>query len=266
MKTAAEHKKSAGTIWQAKVSLRSRDSWVNYLSLILLLLIFIEITAFLSCTMFGDPEGISDALPTSRAVTRKTEGTSGTTARQAHEGQARFGAYTAFSEMRGGKEFLILKKGEEETIVDEGTEYNEQQKAAGFSESFADIKFSPQGNYLLYSASDYEMLGSFLYDIKSGKQVMQMVGARVGEGFDITPDEKYLYACVGNGFYEGVPGQVYSLPDSKQVFDAAQQEKGYMDYACSYDAKQNAIVFAMDSPFEESQPQTKEIKYMLGQK
>lgn len=174
------------------------------------------------------------------------------------DSEIKSGEYTAFTAKKGDKAYVVLKKGEEEKIVDEGKDYPAGAKESGFYESFADLRFSSNGNYLLYVTNDYERVTSALYDIKSGKEITEINGAFVGGGFDVTPDEKYFYVCVsiGEGMIEPIIGKVYSLPDYKEVFDAAGSDNaGYMDNACVYDQERNAIVFSSSNPSDESKPQ-----------
>lgn len=174
------------------------------------------------------------------------------------DSEIKSGEYTAFTAKKGDKAYVVLKKGEEEKIVDEGKDYPAGAKEAGFYESFADLKFSSNGNYLLYITNDYERVTSTLYDVKSGKEITEVNGAFVGNGFDVTPDEKYFYVCVsiGIGVIEPIVGKVYSLPDYKEVFDATGSDNvGYMDNACAYDQERNAIVFSSSSPSDEGKPQ-----------
>lgn len=170
---------------------------------------------------------------------------------------ADFGQYSASAVERNGKLYLILKKGETETIVKEGKDYPAEAKAAGFGESFSDIKFSSQGNYLIYSTDDYEASSRTLYDVKNGKEITQVKGA-FADSFDVTPDEKYFYFCtsVGEGVYDIIPGKVYSLPDFQVAFDASGGEHdGYADHTCVYDQERKAIVFSSSGPNDTSKPQ-----------
>lgn len=174
------------------------------------------------------------------------------------DSEIKFGEYAAFTAKKGDKFYVVLKKGKEEKIVDEGKDYPAGAKEAGFYESFADLKFSSDGNYLLYVTNDYERVTGTLYDIKNGKEITEVNGAFARGGFDVTPDEKYLYVCVspGIGMIEPIIGKVYSLPDYKEVFDAAGSDNvGYIDNACAYDQERNAIVFSSSNPSDESKPQ-----------
>lgn len=176
---------------------------------------------------------------------------------------ASFGEYTAFAVNRGGKSQLILKKGETEKIVDEGdAEYNEDFSNIGTVKSFPKIKFSDNGSYLIYSMVGYEWGVGYIYDVKESKILKEFDSADVGDGFDITPDEKYLYVCVGAGMTEGNPGEVYTLPGMAKVFDAGGEK--YFDRKCRYEKSENAIVFNLSAPAGEEEPKPEEVKYYLN--
>lgn len=178
--------------------------------------------------------------------------------------KAEFGDYTAFSILRGDKMYLIIRKGADEDVIDTG-DYSTEAISRGFHQSFSAIKFSPKGNYLLYSIQGYESIGTKTYDIKNKKKINEpiFIGAEAGDGVDFTLNEEYLYYCLGNGLYEGVPGIVYSIPDFKKVFDVSDRERRYMDAACEYKQNENAIIFTLTGPFDKGKPETKVIKYSL---
>lgn len=179
--------------------------------------------------------------------------------------EAKFGDYTAFSTVRGDKAYLVIRKGDMEDIIDTG-DYSAKAINEGFNQSFSIIKFSPKGNYLLYSIEGYESIETKAYDINNKKKIDNPIfgGSEVGNGVDFVPNERYLYYCHGNGIDEGVPGIVYSIPEFKKVFDVSEQEKRYMESICGYNQEENAIVFTLTDPFDEGKPETKIIKYPLG--
>lgn len=185
--------------------------------------------------------------------------------------EAKLGDYTAFSTVRGDKIYLILKKGDAENIIDIG-DYSKKAINSGFFQSFSDLKFSPKGTYLMYGINGWESTGTGIYNIKDKKRIESayndeyFVGVVPGDGIDFTPDEKYFYYCLSNGFYAGVPGEVYSVPAFNIVFRAMDEEgsDGYMDSACEYSKNQNAVIFTLTGPFDEGKPATKIIKYPLG--
>jgi hypothetical protein len=175
-----------------------------------------------------------------------------------------YGEYSASVTKRGEKEYLILRKGEEETIVDESSDYSAEAKASGFGESFSDVAFSPDGRYLMYSSSDYEYGGSSVYDIAGKKVVMEIPGAEVGSGFGFTPDSRYFYVCASPGMFEGDSGTVFSVPGFEQVFDAtAADSDKYSTDSCAYDTQRNAIIFTASDPMDAIMPQSRETVFEL---
>lgn len=177
-----------------------------------------------------------------------------------------FGEYTAFTVERSGKNYMILKKGDQEIIIDQKDAGKmDGLDNLGYVGSFSSIQFSRSGRYLLYSARGYEGSYSSVYDIANAKIVISSPLADIGDNFNFTPDEKYLYYCLGNGLIEGVPGQVYSVPDFKKVFDVpVKNVVEYTDYNCKYDSGKNAIVFTMSDANYKNIPQSKEVIYPLG--
>lgn len=177
-----------------------------------------------------------------------------------------FGEYTAFTAERSGKNYMILKKGDQETIVDQGDEsYDDEMFNLGEVKSFSSLRFSKNGQYLFYSAEGYEWGKSYLYDILNGKIVISVDSP---SNFDFTPDEKYLFFCVSRdviGDVEIIPGKVYSVPDFEKIFDApVKNVLEYFKYDCRYDEKRNAIIFSMSSNSEENKQPNKEVVYPLG--
>ncbi len=174
------------------------------------------------------------------------------------------GEYSASVTERSEKEYVILRKGEEETIVDEGSNYSAEAKASGFGESFSDVAFSPDGRYLMYSSSDYEYLASSIYDIAEKKIVMEVPGTEVGNSFGFTPDGRYFYLCASPGIYEGDAGKAFSVPGFEQVFDAKKDGgKSYLTNMCAYDAQRNAIIFTASDPVDESIAKSREAVFGL---
>lgn len=178
---------------------------------------------------------------------------------------ARSGEYLAFSSEREGKSYVILKKGDQETIVDQGdVQYTEDFSNLGDVKSFSNINFSKDGSYLFYSMYGYEWSRGYVFDIANSKIVLDLEAAHFGENFNLTPDEDYLYYCLGNGMTEGVPGQVYSLPGFEKVFDVPVNVGDYMNYECRYDNVQKSIIFTMSNSYEENGESVKEVNYSIG--
>lgn len=173
-----------------------------------------------------------------------------------------YGGYTALVAEKEGKEYLLLRKGKDETVVDAGSDYSAEAKAAGFGEKFSGLAFSADGRYLLYSSRDYEYGGSCVYDVEGKKGVMEIPGAEIGSGFGFTPDGRYFYFCTSAGMVGGDPGKVYTVPGFEQVFDAARGGSDkYLVHSCSYDEARKAIIFTATDPGEESLPKSVETEF-----
>ncbi|MDD3190134.1 MAG: Ser-Thr-rich GPI-anchored membrane family protein [Candidatus Pacebacteria bacterium] len=176
------------------------------------------------------------------------------------------GEYETFSVKRGEGIYLIVKRDKEEVIVDKGDyEFNEDHSNLVEIKRFSRFEFSPKNDFLLYTMTGYEWNVGKVYDIKGKKEVLSIVGAVLGENFGVTPDEKYIYACTSAGFSGGNPGEVYSVPDFKRVFEAAQSWGGYMDSECEYNQEEDAIIFTLNGPCREDGTNSPEkiIKYSL---
>lgn len=169
----------------------------------------------------------------------------------------------AFSVKRGDYIYLIIEKNGEERIIDEG-DRSEQAAARGFGTSFRNLRFSTNGRYLLYTISDYEYTSGCVYDMEQEKTIGKFVGADVSDNFGILPWEDYLYVCVGAGFGEGIPGEVYSLPNMKKVFDASDEGgREYPGTNCEYNENDNSVVFSLGGSFIPESPAPKEVRYYL---
>ncbi|MDD3006481.1 MAG: hypothetical protein PHX30_02785 [Candidatus Pacebacteria bacterium] len=177
------------------------------------------------------------------------------------------GAYSAFAVERGKRSYLILKKGEVETIVDEGdAQYDSDFSNLDKVKRYTEIKFSPSGNYLLFTYTGYEWSASHIYNINSGKLSEGFLGSQVSDNFDVTPDEGYFFVCRPGGFDSTLPGEVYALPSVEKVFEAAPGNEAYVDSSCGYDADQKAVIFSLSSPYpEDTEPKSKEVKFEVNE-
>ena len=159
-----------------------------------------------------------------------------------------YGEYAAYAVRRGDKNYMILVKNEEEIIIDEGdTNYNSEHSNIGTVKSFYGPKFSPNGNYLIYSMAGWEWRNSYVHNIKENKRVRELSSAGAS-AFDFTPDEKYFYACSSPGMGSERAGFVYKVPDFKNkyydVFDDS-ENSDYMNVYCEYDDNNKVIIYTL---------------------
>ena len=157
-----------------------------------------------------------------------------------------FGEYSAYAIKRGNKNYMILAENGKEIIIDEGdASYDFEHSNLGTVKFFHKPKFSPKGNYLIYSMSGWEWGVNYVYDIKN--KTVKISG--LGHGFDFTPDEKYFYTCSSMGMITGISGEVYSVPDFDIEFDALDNVKNYnyncFEVDCEYDEDSKSIIFTL---------------------
>ena len=157
-----------------------------------------------------------------------------------------FGEYSAYAIKRGNKNYMILAENGKEIIIDEGdASYDFEHSNLGTVKFFHKPKFSPKGNYLIYSMSGWEWGVNYVYDIKN--KTVKISGS--GHGFDFTPDEKYFYTCSSMGMITGAGGEVYSVPDFDIEFDALDNVEDYdyncFEVDCRYDENSKNIIFTL---------------------
>lgn len=151
--------------------------------------------------------------------------------------------YLAYAKERDGKSFVVLERYGAELTIDEGVaNYNEDHSNIGEVKFFRDIKFSPNGNYLIYKMFGWEWMVAYVYDIQNDKKVFEFSSPNK---FDFSQDEKYLFLCASDGMTEGASGSVYRTPDFKKQFDLLGEKKFEvaMDVKCDYDQVENKIIF-----------------------
>ena len=158
-----------------------------------------------------------------------------------------FGEYSAYAIKRGDKNYMILAENGKEIIIDEGdANYDSEHSNLGTVKSFYKPRFSPKGNYLIYTACGWEWCGNYVYDIKNKKIVKGHDGP---DKFDFTPDEKYFYTCSSMGMTTGISGEVYSVPDFDIEFNALDNVKDYnyncLGVDCEYDEDSKSIIFIL---------------------
>lgn len=177
---------------------------------------------------------------------------------------AAWGDYTAFAVERDGRMQLILKKGGEEKVIDEGdAHYQEDFSNLSDVKGFPQVKISQSGKYLIYAVSGYEWVTSYLYDIVAGKELGHFLGVTLDNGLQLTPDESFIYACRSAGFDGILPGEVYSLPSMDKVFDASQGNGAYTESKCRYDDSQRAVIFSLSASAGSEQDSSKEVRFDL---
>jgi len=167
----------------------------------------------------------------------------------------------AYAVKRGDKNYLILEKNDREVIVDQGdAKYDKDYKNMGDVKNFANIKFSPQGNYLMYKIGGYEWVISMVYDIRQEKAIKKMSS---GESIGFTDDEKCIYMCGINNMTGDRTGVVQSIPDFVTLFDVYGKNGDFKPYPidgkydiikCVYDKSKNVIRFVL-SDYDKKYPE-----------
>jgi len=173
---------------------------------------------------------------------------------------ATWGDYTAFAVERDGRMQLVLKKGGAEKVIDEGdAHYKEDFSNLSSVKGFPQIRISQSGKYLIYAVSGYEWVTSYLYDIGAGKELGHFQGVTLDNGLQLTPDERFIYACRSAGFDGALPGEVYSIPSMDKVFDASESGGAYTESECRYDDSRRAVVFSLSASIGADQGRPKEV-------
>ena len=177
---------------------------------------------------------------------------------------------TAYAVVRGNKNYIVLEKNGREIIVDQGdAKYDKDYKNMGDVKNFANIKFSPHGNYLMYNIGGYEWVFSMVYDIRQEKIVKKMSS---GEDIRFTNDEKYIYMCGMNNMSGNRTGIVQSIPDFVTLFDVYGQNGDFKPYPidgkyniikCEHDKSKNIIRFIL-SDYDKKYPE-KVSEYIVSQ-
>jgi len=157
-----------------------------------------------------------------------------------------FGEYSAYAIKRGDKTYMILTENGKEIIIDEGdASYDSEYSNLGTVRFFHRPKFSPKGNYLIYSMSGWEWGVNYVYDVKN--KTVKISGSL--DEFNFTPDEKFLYACSSVGMATGAEGEVYSVPDFDIEFNALDNIEDYnyncLEVDCKYDKDSKSIIFIL---------------------
>lgn len=151
-----------------------------------------------------------------------------------------FGSLSAYTKQETDITYMILSEGKKESIIDQiADNYALEGYLFGI---FYNPRFSPKGNYLLYSVSGHESNSVYIYDIKNKKIILSSSG-----GLSFTLDEKYAYVCVDGGMGSMQEGRVYSTSDFKVVYDVFESPilggEFYTDIQCIYEPKTESIIF-----------------------
>ena len=163
-----------------------------------------------------------------------------------------FGNMTAYSARRGDKNYVFLENNGKEVTVDQGdAQYDTDYKNTPDVKFFFNPRFSPNGNYLIYTMVGWEWSVGYIYDIQKNKKITGMVandlsGANI---YDFTENEKNFYLCSSAGLDSGTGGRVYSVPGFNVVYDVLNdaENKNYLSVDCSYNKGVNLISFTLSN-------------------
>lgn len=152
----------------------------------------------------------------------------------------------AFAKEEKGSRHVIVYDGKEEVEVAE--DKNGKPTENTF---FEKVRFSPQGNYLMYDRIAWEYFEAALYDINNRKNID--LDAPYSK-LDFTPDEKYLFYCGASEVGGTFTGGVLKAPDF--IFDGelcplcALKQTGYRQIDCDYDDSRKEIRFTASDFFD----------------
>lgn len=154
------------------------------------------------------------------------------------------GPYTAFAKRVNNKNYMVLTENGQETIVDQGETFNENDSNLGVTKYFSSPEFSSNNKYLFYETSGWEFTEGNVYDIQNKKLILH-TGEFVGD-YSFTENEKYFFNCSSPGFSSG-QGVVWALPQSEKVYDIYNDKSNlnYMDVKCQYQKGDNFISFIL---------------------
>lgn len=182
---------------------------------------------------------------------------------------------TTYSARRGNKNVVVLKQGENETIIDQAeARYDEQYSNIATVRHFGHATFSPRGNYILYGATGWEWHINYIYDVRS-RQIIAPVKADSGwsdaHTLNFTPDEKHLYFCSSAGLASGVGGSVYSVPRFRVEYNVLNSidSINFLSVGCSYDTDAQVVEFELSDFSDQGDAQQEKkvkIRYNLTTK
>lgn len=171
--------------------------------------------------------------------------------------KARFGQIYAYAKknpnLDGPPHFLMLEQNGVVKKIDEGY--------------FGYIYFSPNGNYLIYTAiNESAPSPTYIYDISKQKKILDDLWSLQWSEF--TPDEKYFMACAYTEMDPVAYGSIYQLPDFKLKYDLFTDPKiidsSFTDtFSCRYDNDKNSVKFIRNYHMD-GQAVKKEVEYFLN--
>lgn len=146
------------------------------------------------------------------------------------------GDKTAYIANRGEQNYLILKDGESEFVIDEAPDVYKFNNSSinNISEVryFKNLRASPNGRYLVYDAGGWEWSNTFVYDAQTRERKTEF---GFGQYTAFSGNENFFMAC-GNGYGPSV-GKLYHLPEFEIRYDVLAQNfaEGYESIRCELD-------------------------------
>ncbi|MFA6183608.1 MAG: hypothetical protein WC682_00725 [Parcubacteria group bacterium] len=176
------------------------------------------------------------------------------------------GDFTAYSKKQNGKSFLILGRYGIETVIDQGeADYREDYSNLENVKFFRDIKFSDNGNYLIYTMSGWEWSIIYIYDINNDKEALSFDSGTYG----FSADEKSFFVCTNAGMVTNPGGIIYNTPDFKKQFELFGSDKNLAtEVRCNYDKDKNELTFIYDkdcSDFDDKNCKKNEVVYSFNE-
>ena len=130
--------------------------------------------------------------------------------------EVKFNNLTAYSRVKNNLNQIVLIKDGQEIIIESAD--NDYSNKIGTTKTFSNPRFSPLGNYLIYSVGGWEYSGGKVYDIKNLK-IMKDVSINYPKFFEISENEKYIYSCSQSEMGGEYGAAIYSLADYQKQFD-----------------------------------------------
>lgn len=158
-----------------------------------------------------------------------------------------FGEMTAFAKKYQGDNYVILTIDGEEVVVEQAND--DFMKEIANTLNFRNLHFSPQGNYLLYSAHGWEWSFGRIYDIANRRLILTKE-VNTPHVFGVSQNEKYFYACAANDFGGEYYASVYELPQAELVFSPEDNgiNGGFIYPDCEYDIENEKLLMNFNCP------------------